>query len=124
MASLTALSFAELSSRFPQAGGSAIFVREGLQSTPFSTFVGILVIFAGLLSAAILANAMVGYLSEYVSLSRAMGIILIVGFLGGIAAWGIAQSVTLAALITIIEVGCLLVIIWAAKGSLSATPED
>lgn len=48
MASLTAFSFAELSGRFPQAAGAAIYVRKGFGSESISTIVGLLLIAAGL----------------------------------------------------------------------------
>lgn len=65
MAALTALSFAELSSRFPYAAGAAVYVREGFASSSLSTLVGVLVIGAGLVSAAALVNALVIHLAVY-----------------------------------------------------------
>jgi len=111
MAALTAMSFAELSGRFPLAAGAALYVREGFSSQRLSTITGLLVILAGLVSAAALINGFVGYLHQFVDIDRLQAILLITLILGGIAAWGISTSVTLAALITIIEIGGLLLII-------------
>jgi basic amino acid/polyamine antiporter, APA family len=111
MATLTAMSFAELSGRFPLAAGAALYVKEGLSSQRLSTITGLLVILAGLVSAAALINGFVGYLHEFVDIDRLPIILITTLTLGGIAAWGISTSVTLAALITIVEIGGLLLII-------------
>ena len=52
MAALTALSFAELSGRFPHCAGAALYVKEGFSSEHLSLIVGLLVIGAGLTSSA------------------------------------------------------------------------
>jgi amino acid transporter len=111
MATLTAMSFAELSGRYPQAAGAALYIREGFSSQRLSTLTGILVILAGLVSAAALINGFVGYLHQFITLDRVVIIIFMAFLLGGIAAWGISTSVSIAATITIIEIGGLLLII-------------
>jgi len=111
MATLTAMSFAELSGRFPQAAGAALYIKEGFASQRLSTITGLLVILAGLVSAAALINGFVGYLHQFISIDRLPIIILITCLMGSIAAWGISASVSIASLITIIEIGGLLLII-------------
>jgi amino acid transporter len=119
MAAFTAISFAELCGRFPQAAGAALYVKQGFASERFSTIVGLLVITAGLVSAAALVNGFVGYLHQFIELERAIAIVLITLILGGIAVWGIAESVTIASLITVIEIGGLLVVIAVSGEGLS-----
>lgn len=46
MAAFTALSFAEMSSRFPRSAGEAVYVREGLGLPQLSTLVGLMVVLA------------------------------------------------------------------------------
>jgi len=111
MATLTAMSFAELSGRFPQAAGAALYIKEGFDSQRLSTITGLLVILAGLVSAAALINGFVGYLHQFISIDRLPIIIIITCLMGSIAAWGISASVTIASLITVIEIGGLLLII-------------
>jgi len=111
MATLTAMSFAELSGRFPQAAGAALYIKEGFASQRLSTITGLLVILAGLVSAAALINGFVGYLHQFISIDRLPIIIIITCLMGSIAAWGISASVSIASLITIIEIGGLLLII-------------
>ncbi len=114
MATLTAMSFAELSGRFPKAAGAALYIKEGFGSQSLSTLTGLLVILAGLVSAAALINGFVGYLHQFISLDRTIIIILTTLVLGGIAAWGISTSVSIAASITIIEISGLLLIIFVS----------
>jgi len=119
MAGLTALSFAELSARFPRAGGSAIYVREGFCSKNLSTFVGLLVISAGLVSSAALINGFVDHLYEFWQFDRVVSIFIVVLVLGIIAFWGISEAVSIAAAITLIGVGGLILVIVVSSGSLS-----
>ena len=111
IAGLTAMSFAELSGRYPRCAGAALYVKEGFSIDRLSILVGILVIAAGLVSASALVNGFVGYLHEFIDLDRLAIIFLVVLSLGFIAAWGIKESVTIAAAITVIEIGGLVLII-------------
>ena len=111
MAGLTAISFAELSGRYPKCAGASLYVREGFSSLRLSTVVGLLVIAAGIVSSAALVNGFVGYMHQFIELDRFTAIIVVSLLLGTIAAWGIAESITIAAIITIIEVGGLVMVI-------------
>jgi amino acid transporter len=48
LAGLSAFSFAELSSRYPESAGEAVYVREGLGSRTLALIVGLFVVTAGL----------------------------------------------------------------------------
>lgn len=122
MAGFTAISFAELCSRFPRAAGAALYVKQGFASERISTIVGLLVITAGLVSAAALVNGFVGYLHQFIGIDRAIAIVMLVLLLGVIAAWGIAESVTIASLITVIEIGGLLLVIGVSGEALTTFP--
>ncbi|MGB0632779.1 MAG: amino acid permease [Alphaproteobacteria bacterium] len=52
VAGLSALSFAELSARYPESGGEAVYVKEGLKSDTLALCVGLLVVTAGVISTA------------------------------------------------------------------------
>ena len=123
MAGFTAISFAELSARFPRAAGAALYVKHGFNSDRLSTLVGLLVVMAGLVSAAALVNGFVGYLHQFLEIERVSAIIIITIILGGIAAWGIAESVIIASIITIVEIGGLLLVVLVSGDSLSALPD-
>ena len=107
----TALSFAELSSRFPKAGGEAVYVREGFGRADLQLAVGLLVVAAGLISAATVSVGFVGYLSVFVSVPKLATVLGIVVALGLIVSWGVRESVTAAGLMTLLEVGGLLALI-------------
>ena len=123
MAAFTALSFAELSGRFPRAGGSATFVRHGFNSISLSTLVGVLVITAGVVSSAALVNGFSEQLHEFWQLDLLWSKLIVVLVIGLIAFWGISESVTIAAVITLIEVGGLVLIIFVSSSSLLQIPE-
>lgn len=119
LSAFTALTFAELSSRYPKSAGEAVYVKEGFNYNQLAVFVGILVILNGSVSAAALANGFVGYLQTILPIPDWMAIVVISLVLGLIAAWGIGQSVTVAAIITVIEIGGLLLIVWVARDELT-----
>ncbi|MEQ8484436.1 MAG: APC family permease [Pseudomonadales bacterium] len=122
VAGFTACSFAELSARFPQAAGAALYVQQGFGRRDLARIVGLLVTAAGVVSAAALVNAFAGYLASYLPAPRFAVIGVTALGLAGIAAWGIAQSVAVAALITLVEVGGLLVIVGLGVGELASLP--
>jgi amino acid transporter len=123
LAGFSALSFAELSSRYPRSAGEALYVREGFSLPAAATTVGLLVVASGTVSSATIANGFVGYLRELVEVPRALALVLLIGSLGAVAAWGIRASARVAGLITLIEVGGLLLVAWVARDSLGALPD-
>lgn len=123
LAFLSATSFAELSSRFPVSAGEVQYIKEGFNNKAFATIIGWLVITTGVVSAATLAVAIIGFLQDFVPVSNMLGILLLVLGMGLVACWGIGQSVTLVVTITIIEVMALIYIIVLAGDNLGQLPE-
>lgn len=119
LAGFTALSFAELCGRFPQAAGVALYIKQGFNSPCLSTIAGLLVLAAGVVSAAALVNGFVGYLHQFITIDRGTAILITALLLGGIAVWGIAESVAIACLITVVEIGGLLAVIFVSRSGLS-----
>ena len=116
VAALSAASFAELSSRYPRAGGEAIYVREGFGSERLARGVGLLVTLAGVISAATVSRAFAGALTEILPLPTAWGTFAAVIGVGALAARGIRESVWAAAAMTVLEVaGLLLVAAFASE---------
>ncbi|MEN8178971.1 MAG: amino acid permease, partial [Pseudomonadota bacterium] len=122
IASFTALSFAEMVSRFPRSAGEALYVRKGLGLSQLATLVGLLVVLAGCVSSATLINGFIGYLAEFVVMPPDLVILLLGLSLGLLAAWGIAESVLLAAVFTLLEIGGLLLVIWSAREGFGEIP--
>lgn len=117
LASLTALSFAELSARYPKSAGEALYVREGLRSGRLALLVGLLVVLTGVISAAAITVGAAGYLLEIVAPPRALLVVVLALALGGLAAWGIVESVLAACLFTLVEIAGLLLVIGVAGAS-------
>jgi amino acid transporter len=123
----TAASYAELSTRFPVSAGEAAYVRAAFNSRLLAIAIGILTIVIGIVSSAAVSIGSAGYIREFVDLPTGPIVVVVVVGLGLVAAWGILESVLLASLFTLIEVGGLIAIIVAGTqsdiGVLSALPE-
>lgn len=117
---LSAASFAELACRYPVAAGEAAYAREAFGSNRIATTVGLLVIGIALVSAAAISIGSAGYLSVFVALPAPVLVTAVVVAMGGIAAWGVRQSVSFAGIMTLIEIGGLLLLI--AAGVVSDAP--
>ena len=110
---LSAASFAELAGRFPVAAGEAAYAREAFHSDRFATAVGLLVVAIAIISAVAISVGSAGYLAVFLSLPAPVLITAVVLAMGAIAVWGVKESVTFAATMTVIEIGGLLVLILA-----------
>ncbi len=122
LASMTALSFCELSARLPHAGGEAVYVGAGFNSTRLAQVVGLAIAAAACISAATVARGFVGYVSVLLPLGDATWVALLLVALGGLAAWGIEESARVAALLTLVEMGGLLAVIAVCHEGLASAP--
>jgi len=123
IAGLSAFTYMELCSRHPLAGGAAVYTQQGFGLRWLSILVGFMIVLSGLVSAATISKGFVGYFRVFVELPDVLIIVAVVVALALLAAWGIAQSVTAAAVATVIEVGGLILIIAVASASFGALPE-
>lgn len=111
--SLTALSYAELATRFPVSAGEAAYVEAGFGQNWLTVLVGLAVAASGVISASAVAIGAASYLHALTGLAVPLLTISVVLIMGLIALWGITQSVLVAATITVIEIaGLLFVISW------------
>lgn len=106
----SALSFAELASRYPKSAGEAVYIKQAFQSNGLAFVVGVLVATSGIVSAATMINGFMNYLQDFFVSDANMTRVALTLSLGTLAAWGIKQSVGFAAIITVLEAGALLVI--------------
>ena len=123
LAFISATSFAELASRYPVSAGEVRYVRMGLRRRDLAIVTGWLVMATGLVSAATLAVATVGFYNDLGSVNESLGIIILVLAMGAVAAWGVGETVWVVAIITVIEVGALVVVGVMASDSLGDLPE-
>lgn len=122
LAAFTGLSFAELSNRYPVSAGEAVYVQQAFNRRHLSLAVGLLVVLTGIVSSATLVNGFAGYFREFIEVPNILLIPLVCILLGGLAAWGITQSVIVASVITVTEVGGLIaVVVVAVPDAISGT---
>ncbi len=118
VALFSALTFCELAARFPFSGGPARYVQEIFGWRSGASVVGWVVVATGLISAATLSDAVVGFVQPMYALPTGLGLLVVVGTLTAIAAWGIGASVGLAVVITLLETGGLLYVVWVGRTGL------
>ena len=112
LALFTAGSYAELVTKYPKAGGAALYVHRAF-GRPFATFLlGFAVMMSSITSAATLARAFGGdYLSEFVELPVVLVGLVVVALIALINFRGIGESVKVNVACTIVELlGLLLVL--------------
>ena len=113
IAAVTAYSFARLSSHFPKSAGEAAYVEAAFNSRYFSSVIGLAVVIVGSVSSAVLVRGFTGYFVNLVPLPEAAVMLITLGLITGVAIWGIGESLMIAALITILEIGGLVFVIYA-----------
>ncbi|HEY5665515.1 MAG TPA: amino acid permease [Gammaproteobacteria bacterium] len=104
LAGVTAFSFAELGSRVPKSAGEAAYAQAAFNRNWLAATVGWAVVAVGTVSAATMVRGFVGYLDVFVALPSAVVIIACISLLAAIASWGIGESLTAAAAITVLEI--------------------
>ncbi len=112
VAIFTALTYAELSSRFPYSAGGALYVQKAFNSKTLSITIGLIIAFSGILSSATILHGFNAYISKFVELSAYITSPLILLILCIIAIVGIGHSLKVATILTLIAVFGLLLIIY------------
>lgn len=114
LALLTAGSYAELVTKYPQAGGAAVFAQRAFKSPIVSFLVGFSMMAAGVVSAAGLALAFAGdYLAEFVPVPAVVAAPIFLLLVAALNARGIRESMAGNVVMTVIELSGLLIIIIA-----------
>src|SRR5262245_26326719 len=115
MATFTAGSYAELVSKYPHAGGAALYVNRAYGIKFLSFLVAFAVVASGITSASALARGFGGdYLREFVDVKIVIGALALLALITLINLRGIAESVKLNVGFTLVEVGGLLLIVLIA----------
>lgn len=113
IAAVSALTYAEMSARYPVSAGEAVYINEGFHRAWLASLVGIMIALAGMVSAAAISIGFVGYFQVFLHWPAWLVIALLLGALGLVAAWGINQSMALAVSFTLVEMlGLVLVILY------------
>lgn len=109
----SALSYAELSARMPEAAGEAAFIQAGFGQRWLAVLVGLSIVVAGAISGGAVLRGGVGYLSAIIDIAPVYLIIGIGCVLTLVALVGVLESLAFAAVFTLIEVAGLGMVSWA-----------
>lgn len=112
IAAMTAVCYAELAARFPEAAGAAAYVKEAFGSDLLSRVIGVAVAAVTLTSTAAVARGSGGYVQYVFDLAPTSIMAAIVVASTVVACIGVRDSVLIAAAMTVVEVtGLVLVIV-------------
>ena len=116
LALLTAGSYAELVTKYPKAGGAAVFAERAYRQPVVSFLVGFSMLAAGVTSAAGLSLAFAGdYLATFVDVPAIPAAIGFLALIACLNARGISESVKSNVVMTVIELTGLLIVIIAVS---------
>lgn len=114
LALLTAGSYAELVTKYPEAGGAAVFAERAFRQPLVSFIIGFCMLAAGVTSAAGLALAFAGdYLATFIDVPAIPAAIVFLALVAALNARGISESVKSNVVMTVIELTGLLIVIVA-----------
>jgi amino acid transporter len=123
IASLTALSFAELAGRFPRSAGEAFYVHRAFGREGLALFVGWLVLASAVVSMATVARAAIGYAAVVdAAIPPRLLILVFMTLLAFLTYWGMRLSSAANLLCTAIEGGGLLLVVGLGLWWLSTNP--
>ena len=109
IAGVTGVSYMQLVRRFPRAGGEAVYVTSGLGGS-FGRVAGLGVVVTGTISSAVVSLAFGGYLGSLTGWPPIAGALMILVVVVAVASFGVRESVLLASVVTMLEVGTLIVV--------------
>jgi amino acid transporter len=114
LAMLTAGSYAELVTKYPRAGGAAVFAERAFKKPMLSFLVGFSMLAAGLTSAAGLSLAFSGsYLSTFINVPQTMAAVVFLALVSLLNARGIKESLKINVGMTLIELSGLVIVMFA-----------
>ncbi len=112
LALFTAFAYAELITKYPRAGGAALFVNRAYR-VPIVTFlVTFAVMASGITSAATLSRAFAGdYLGEFITIPTTVAAVIFIAIVALINFRGIRESVRTNVVLTLVEILGLVIIV-------------
>jgi amino acid transporter len=114
VAFLTALSYAEMATAYPQAGAEYIYVRHAWPKAGWLSFgIGVVILIGSASAATTVAVAFGGYLRLFVDVPPLWSALALLAACTALNAWGLRESSHVNVLFTAIEVGGLLLVIAA-----------
>ena len=112
LAALTAGSYAELVTKYPRAGGAALYAKKAFGSPLVAFLVAFAVMASGVTSASALSRAFGGdYLAEFIDINVVVAAVVFVLLVAVVNYIGILLSVRLNVVFTLVELGGLLLVV-------------
>lgn len=111
IACFTGLSYAELSSIYPKEAAEYVYTRKAFNKKALSLFVGFVMVFSGVISAATVALGFGNYFSYLFGGSAILIAAVLIALLSVISYIGIKESTRFNEIATFIEIGGLLLVI-------------
>lgn len=125
LALLTAGSYAELVTKYPKAGGAAVFAQRAYKPPLISFLVGFCMLSAGVVSAAGLALAFAGeYLQAFLAVPPIPAAMVFLLLVAALNARGISESLKGNVVMTVIEVSGLVIVVVAVAAMLGGGGGD
>jgi amino acid transporter len=115
IAGITAMSYMELSARFPVSASVSVYLHRAFGRRRLSVAIGLAVVAGGITSAAALAQGFAGYLNALLSTPAALASVGLLLAVGVLAVRGISESAVTAAVLTVLEVAGLGLVIWFGR---------
>ena len=119
VATVTAFSYLELVTRYPQAAGAALYTHKAFGIHFFTFLVAFAVMCSGITSASTAANAFAGFVNDGFKFGLAAGgtglMLIALGFMllvGAVNFRGVGESVKLNVVLTLVELSGLLLVIF------------
>jgi len=112
LAALTAASYAELVTKYPRAGGAALYAKKAFGHPIVAFVIAFAVMASGIASASTLARAFGGdYLNEFIDVSVPVAAVAFICLVAVINLVGILLSVRLNVVLTIVELSGLVLVV-------------
>lgn len=118
----SALSYAEMGARIPTAGGPIDYLERAFNLRWLGSGVGWVLMVANTVSAATIVTGFVAYFNSFAPISDWMAAVVLVIVIGGVAIAGMRESAWLMTFTTLIGLAALLVVLWALRSALIASP--
>ncbi|MQA02467.1 MAG: amino acid permease [Streptosporangiales bacterium] len=119
LAVLTVFSYAELSSKYPRAGGASTYVLQAFRSPFLAFMVAFAMVASAINSASTLSLAAGGYVAEIVPVPAVITAVVLVVALGAVTILGVQLSARSNTVLTLVELGGLALVIVAAVAAIA-----
>ena len=116
-AGVTALSYMELSGRYPVSASVSVYLHKAFGKRWLSVAIGLAMVVGGGASAAALAQGFAGYLNSFLTVPTGVASVGLLVAIGALAIKGMSESAKTAALFTGLEILGLALVVWFGRSA-------